>query len=97
MTHNAALEPTAAKFHFYGLNDRIGEFHPTNVCNTATNLNVGTWSSPVIASEDVSGTLPTFNHTPQCLVWSKQFSKNECILSTCAVLLFQTTPQRFGF
>ena len=39
---SAALEATAAKFHFCSLNDWNREVHPANVCNTATNLNVDT-------------------------------------------------------
>jgi hypothetical protein len=44
------------------------------------------WSSPVIAFEEFSGTFPTFNQSPQWLVWSKQFSKIKCVLSTYASL-----------
>jgi hypothetical protein len=66
---NAALKPTTAEFRFSSLNNRNGEFHPTKVCNTATKLNVGIWSSRASGNFEVPARNLTFGVSSNQAAW----------------------------
>jgi hypothetical protein len=76
---------------FFSATDRFVEIDGPNGFFGALNANSGSWSSPGIGFEEVSGTFRTFNQTPQWLVWSNQFCKSKCVLSTCAAFPNCTT------
>jgi hypothetical protein len=74
MGGTVVAEGSKAKFPLFELNDCNRESYPTNVCNTATNLNVGKWSTAGIRFEEMFATLLPLVPGCQRLLWNSQIA-----------------------